>query len=95
MNSDGSAHGDARFVFPLRFAQSWGALAGVDLVTDYSRGDGIVFQENSSNSGAPPMTLVISPGGKTFTLSWCAFIPSRGYFSVEVTPETSRFASYS
>jgi hypothetical protein len=34
VNEDGSAHGQAQFVFPAPFAQKWGALPGVaDLIT--------------------------------------------------------------
>jgi hypothetical protein len=59
-------------------------LAGPFTETDYSRREGIVFQEDSSLSGAPPLSLVVAADGKTFTLTWCAFIPTPGYFAVEV-----------
>ena len=112
VNNDGSARGEATFVFPLQFSQKWGALPTVDLMhvkgditagsvaadgkvtltgpfieTDYNRGEGIVFQEDSSVSGASPMKIVVSPASKTFTLTWCSFIPpaGTGSFAVEVT----------
>ena len=117
VNNDGSAHGTARFVFPVQFSQKWGALPGVDLMnlkgeiasgsangdgsvelngpfieTDYDRGQGIVYEEDSRETGATPLRIVVSgsPGSKQFTLSWCAFIPpnGNGVFTVEVTKGT-------
>ena len=112
VQNDGSAQGQASFVFPLQFSQKWGALPGVDLMllkgeitagsvavdgtvtltgpfleTDFTRAEGIVYQEDSSVSGAPPLRIVVAPASKTFTLTWCSFIPpaGTGSFSVEVT----------
>ena len=67
-------------------------LTGPFIETDYTRADGIVFQEDSRVSGAPPVKIVLSgaPGSQQFTLAWCAFIPSPGSFSVEVTKGTLR-----
>ena len=62
-------------------------LSGPFVETDYSRGEGIVYQEDSRDSGQPPLRIEITPGTQSFTLSWCAFIPPNGtgVFSVEVT----------
>jgi hypothetical protein len=109
VNADGSAKGEATFVFPGDFSQKWGALPGTDVIhlkgdiktasvdasgkatlggpfveTDYSRAEGIVYREDSTVTGAPPLELVIAPDGKTFTITWCAFIPAPGHFSAEV-----------
>jgi hypothetical protein len=110
IRSNGSAHGEASFVFPMQFSQKWGAVAGVDLIrlkgdfksgsvdsagnisltgpfveTDYSRGEGIVYQEDSSVSGAAPIEIVVAPDARAFTLTWCDFIPGVGYFSIVVS----------
>ena len=62
-------------------------LIGPFIETDYNRHDGIVFQEDSRQSGAVPLKIVISPASKKFTLSWCSFIPpaGTGSFSIDVT----------
>jgi hypothetical protein len=60
------------------------SLVGPFVETDYSRSEGIVYQEDSSVSGAAPLAIVISPDSRKFTLAWCAFIPGNGYFSAEV-----------
>lgn len=61
------------------------SLGGTFIETDYSRTEGIVYQEDSSVSGAAPLAIVISPDSRKFTLAWCGFIPGSGYFSAEVT----------
>jgi hypothetical protein len=63
-------------------------LTGPFIDTEYSREDGIVFQEDSRESGATPLKIVIAnPSAKTFTLSWCSFIPpaGNGSFSIDIT----------
>jgi hypothetical protein len=61
-------------------------LTGPFIETDFASGEGLIFREDSRVSGAPPLTLVISPASDSFSLTWCAFIPPNGTgsFSVEV-----------
>ncbi|MCI0624038.1 MAG: hypothetical protein L0387_20690 [Acidobacteria bacterium] len=69
-------------------------LTGPFIETDYTRGEGIVFQEDSRVSGAAPLKIVVSgvPGSQQFTLAWCSFIPpgGTGSFFVQVTKGTLR-----
>ena len=63
-------------------------LTGPFIETDYSRDSGIVYQEDSRQSGQTPLKIVIAgpPSSRKFTLSWCSFIPPAGMgsFSIEV-----------
>jgi hypothetical protein len=74
--TEGSVHPDGKV-----------ELTGPFIETDYTRGDGIVFEEDSRVSGSSPLKIVVAPQQKEFTLSWCDFIPpgGTGSFSVEVT----------
>lgn len=65
-------------------------LSGPFLETDFNRTEGIVFQENSAVSGSAPMKVTIAPDTKSFTLSWCSFIPAPGFFTVVPTDGSLR-----
>lgn len=112
VNSDGTARGQANFVFSRAFSLKWGAVPGVSEIihlqgeitsgststdgtvvltgpfieTDFASGEGLVYREDSRESGSAPLRLVVSPASNSFTLDWCAFIPPNGMgsFSIQV-----------
>ena len=61
-------------------------VSGPFIETDFASGEGLIYREDSRESGSAPLTLVISPTSDTFTLTWCAFIPPNGTgtFSIQV-----------
>jgi hypothetical protein len=63
------------------------SLAGPFVERDYSRSDGLVYEEDSRESGATPLAIVVSPKSREFTFSWCDFIPpdGTGHFSSVIT----------
>jgi hypothetical protein len=62
-------------------------LTGPFVETDFTSGEGIVYQEDSRVSGSTPLKIVVTPGLPEFTISWCDFIPPNGTgsFGVQVT----------
>jgi len=69
-------------------------LTGPFIETDYTRSEGIVFQEDSRVTGVAGIRIVVPgvPGSQQFTLAWCSFIPpgGTGSFLIEVTKGTLR-----
>lgn len=46
-------------------------LTGPFIETDFSRSEGVVFQENSRVTGVGPLRVEVTPGSETFKFTWC------------------------